>query len=195
MSNIQQFDYSANVLRALLWRHNDAANLTAIVQDAQDFYDLNVQGFFLDWFESVFDLATADIFGLTVWAILLRLPISVVPDIDPGIYFGFVAPAVGFDQAPFDPSDSDIVLTPEDARTALRMRYRSLTTNCSLENVNRALEDVFSDRGIAYVIDHQDMTCEYVFEFALTQGLIDVLTLYDVLPRPVGVQRILTVTV
>ena len=128
-----------------------------------------------------------------VWAIILRLPISIAENPTVDVLYGFSEDDETFDNAPYYPLNTDNVLTPDDARLALRLRYRTLTTNASVFNVNRILEDVFKSEGLAYVIDNKDMTAEYVFDFSLSSSLRDVIEKYDLLPRPVGVGISLTI--
>ena len=193
MSNIQTTDYSSTIIKSLLWRHNSAEALTAIIIDEQDFYDTNVKDFLNQWYDDVFNIDTANLFGLVVWSIILRLPISIAQNPVVETCFGFGPDDDNFDQEPFCPENADNVLTPADARLAVKLRYRQLTTNASVENVNRILEDVFSSEGIAYVIDNGDMTAEYVFEFSVSADLVAVITKNDLLPRPVGVGVTLTI--
>ena len=194
MDNIQNFDYNGDILSSLLWRHDAASALIEIISDEQDFYNTNIRDFCTNWYDDVFNVETANIFGLNVWAIILRLPITVVsdpPDFDS--YFGFNAVDDDNFIAPFYPETEDINLTVEDARLAILLRYRSITTNCSVGNVNNILEDVFGpNKGISYIIDNYDMTSEYVFNFLLSYPLTKLLLTYDILPRPAGVGITLT---
>jgi len=188
MSTVRQFDYSATISNALIWRHNNAAALEQIVLAEQQYYDTYVDQYLQDWYTNVFNLDTANEFGLTVWSIILNVPITISSEETDEDIFGFDDNGTeNFDQAPFAPDSSDIVLTPEDARLALKLRYRTLTTNASVFNVNRILEDVFSALGIVYVVDNGDMTGTYVFSFDISYGLFTLFNTYNILPKPAGV--------
>lgn len=91
MSTIQTFDFSANLLRALLWRNNEAPNLQALLQFKQDYFDSENEQFWSDWARDVFDLRTANEFGLNVWSIILGINITIEPVIPPVLNgnFGF----------------------------------------------------------------------------------------------------------
>ncbi len=96
---IQQFDYSINLLRALLWQDNTATNLTALLQAKQTWYDENVSTFFEDWVTDVFDIRTANEFGLAVWAIILGVPTTVILPPTTKANFGFGLPLLLTDAA------------------------------------------------------------------------------------------------
>lgn len=195
MSTIELFNFSTNILRSLLWRHNKAVNLQALLQNKQDFFDVNSTDFWTDWVVDVFDLQTANDFGLHVWSIILGLNITIEPStLIPNSNFGFGAFRKNFNNGNFTSASGDIVLTTEDARTILRLRYYQLTTNGNVIDINLAMADVFGVLGLAYVVDNLDMTIEYVFEFALNASTLLALLTFDVLPRPAGVGLTITVT-
>ena len=72
--DIQMFDLSVNLLQAILWQYNDAENLQALLVAKQAWYNSNQQAFWQGWIANVFNLDTADEFGLGVWSIILGLP-------------------------------------------------------------------------------------------------------------------------
>ena len=74
---IESYDFSVNLMRALLWQYNDAENLQSVLQQKQDWYTINQTEFWQDWYDNVFNLLTANQFGLNVWAIILGLPLNV----------------------------------------------------------------------------------------------------------------------
>lgn len=191
---IQELDFSVDLLRSLLWQYNEAANLEALVRAKQTWYDAGQTAFWNDWYVDVFDLRTANDFGLAVWAIILGLPLSVKPADDPDKpIFGFGADAFGpgtndrvnFNNGNFAAS-GQIILTTEQKRLALRLRYFQLTTRGSVPHINFILNAVFG-AGAAYVVDSLTMRMRYVFTAPIGSQLEFVLTEYDLLPRPAGV--------
>ncbi len=195
MSTIQAFDYSVDVLRGLLWQHNRALGLRALLESKQAFYDLNQTQFWEDWFRDVFDLRTANAFGCQVWARILGLRLSLPPSESDLPAFGFDEFHANFDNAPFAPAGPNSVrLTIEQQRIALRLRYFKLVTRCNAFEVNRFLRYVFADVGLVYLRDNLDMTITYVFNFVPDPRLFFVIKQFDLLPRPsaVGVSYITT---
>lgn len=185
---IQAFDYSVNLLRALLWQYNEAERLEALVRAKQSWYDENQTQFFTNWYDDVFNLQTANDFGLAVWAIILGLPLAVSPDDNTGQdIFGFAADDENFNNGNFAANGTTIILTQEQKRLVLRLRYFQLTTRHSVTQANEILKAVFGD-GACYVSDSLLMKIRYVFTTAPDPQVQFILTNYDLLPRPAGVK-------
>ncbi len=189
MSKIQTFDFSVNLLRALLWRNNEAVNIQALIQFKQDYSDTDSRDFWNSWIEDVFDLRTANEFGLSVWAIILGVNITIEPTTLPAVNtnWGYGSFRVNYFGANYAPTQGGIVLNAEDARLILRLRYYQLTTNGNVLDINALLQDVFGHLGAAYVVDNLDMTIHYQFLFVLSSSLVLALQTFDALPRPAGV--------
>lgn len=192
--NIQEFDFSVDVMQALLWRHNRADRLTSLLEQKQSWYDLNHEQFWEDWFTNVFDLRTANDFGCSVWAKVLGVPLGVIvqPDYTTKKIFGFAAFGDNFSGSNFaNKTQTVIPLTLAQKRLVLRLRYAQLIAKgASVTWVNRIIKYIFSDLGYGpvYVLDGLDMTCDYVFTFVIPSALQFVLQNYDILPRPDGVK-------
>ncbi len=188
MSQIQAFDFSVDLLRAMLWQYNDAARLESLVRQKQAWYDSNQQGFWEDWLRDVFDLRTANTFGLAVWAIILDVPLVVESqgDADDKPIWGFGQYRQNFNNGNFA-STASTALTVEQKRLVLRLRYFQLITTGAVPEINAFFSYLFADLGPAYVVDGLAMNARYVFNFPLGSDLETVLTEYDLLPRPAGV--------
>lgn len=185
---IQEFDYSVNLLQAILWQYNDALRLQALLEQKQEWYDENQRDFWQNWYRDVFDLRTANDFGLTVWAIILNIPLTITSGDDPDIErFGFGAFRLNFTRGNFAPSGSGVRLTTEQRRLVLRLRYFQLVSRGAIPEINQFLRSIFGELGNVYVLDGLDMTMTYVFTFAPPKNLFFVLRNFDVLPRPAGV--------
>lgn len=192
MSRIEEpFAPTLHVLEALLWQYNDASRLQTLLELKQSWYSEQWAKFWDDWRRDVFDLRTANDFGLSVWAIILDLPLSFEP---PGsdvskIAWGFGTRRKNFNNGNFKRrSGTSVTLSTEQKRLALRLRYFQLFTTGSVTEINAFLAALFGEEhGAAYVRDNLDMTCTYVFNFALASQLQQVIEQFDLLPRPAGV--------
>jgi len=186
---IQQFDFSVDLLRALLWQYNDAARLQSLLEQKQAWYDQNQTEFWENWVHDVFDLRTANEFGLAVWAILLNIPLVVVAGGEPAgkKYFGFAADDFNFGNGNFA-SSATSGLTLEQKRLVLRLRYFQLITRGAVTEINAFLNYVFAGISGVYVSDGENMRARYVFDTPLPSRLTAVLREYDLLPRPAGVE-------
>jgi len=98
-TSIEDFDFSVDVLSALLWRQNEATTLQSILQGKQDWYQRNHEQFWTDWCTNVFNLNTANEFGLSVWAQILGVPLQLIVPPNTGPQFGFDFPELLTDRA------------------------------------------------------------------------------------------------
>lgn len=187
--DIQQFDFNVDLLKAILWEYNNAARLQSLLNQKQAWYDENQQSFWESWIVNVFDLRTANKFGLEVWSIILNLPLYVNTSPSDTPIFGFDdQTGYNFDNGIFGNSGGNTYELPDNIkRIALQLRYFQLTSAGTVPEINRMLKYVFKDFGQAWLIDNHDMTQVYFFNFALPFDLKYLFNNYDVLPRPAGV--------
>jgi len=187
---IQAFDFSLNLMRVILWQYNDATRLQSLIDHKNKWYLENYTEFWNNWHRDVFDLRTANDFGLAVWSIILGLTgvniVEPTPDNKPN--WGFSTYNENFDHGNFSNSSSSVpVYTTDERRIMLRLRYYKLTHRPTVPNINMILREVFGHLGTAVVQDNLDMTITYVFLFALPPKLSQALDDFDLLPRPTGV--------
>lgn len=190
MTTIQQVDFSVDTLQSLLWQYNDATRLQSLLEAKQAWYDANQSAFWTDWYRDVFDLRTANDFGLAIWAIILDLPLAVDLPPSPADYpaFGFGSAFRNFGRGNFGRTQSqNITLTTEQKRLALQLRYFQLTTNGTVFAINRFIGTLFADYGRCWVQVIGTMKYRYVFAFEPSGPLRFIFTQFDLLPRPAGV--------
>lgn len=180
----QEFDYSVDLLQTILWQYNDAENLQRLIQQKQDWYNQNQRDFWSNWFRDVFDLRTANDFGLSVWSIILDLPlVAELPPSPAGkSTWGFGTNNQNFANGNFTRlTEGSAGLTTSQKRIALRLRYYQLTTKVTVPEINRIMNAVFGNQQV-YVIDNNDMTITYAFRFVPDSALSLVLERFDLLP-------------
>jgi len=187
MSDIQEFDFSVDLLQNILWQYNEATALQSLITQKQEWYIRNHTEFWSDWMVDVFDLNTANDFGLAVWAIILNIPLVVAADPQPGkIAWGFGPERRRFNRGNFAPSASGFGLTTAEKRLVLKLRYFQLVTRGAAPEVNAFLNYVFGP-GVVYMADGLEMKIRYVFSSAIPAQLQLVFNAFDLLPRPAGV--------
>lgn len=186
---IQTIDFSVNLLRALLWEYNEAGNLQSLLEEKQAWYDENQEGFWVDFYNNIFNLQTANDFGLQVWSIILGQPLFINIADNNATTWGFGAFHENFERSNFSASASETHRLPtETARILLQLRYFQLISSGTVPETNRALAWIFGKKyGKAWLNDNLDMTQFYTFQFALPSDLIFIFNNFDVLPRPAGV--------
>lgn len=186
MKGTQEFDFSVDLLRAILWQYNDAAGLQSLLASKSEWYNINQRQFWEDWTRDVFDLTTANDFGCAVWGVILAVPLSLgQPGSGSRSVFGFGIHNLNFENSNFGRDSSGVAaLTVEQKRLVLRLRYFQLISDGTVPHTNYVLKTVL---GGGYVLDPGDMTMTYVFPQALPSQVIAVLEQFDLLPRPAGV--------
>jgi len=190
MATIQEFDYSVDLLRALLWQHDNAESLKTIIQRKQDWYNVNQRDFWASWYDEVFNLDTANDFGLAVWARILDIPLAVEKPADKlKDAFGFGVNHQNFGNGNFARGQAgEIPLTIDQRRLVLKLRYFQLVSRGAVPEINEWLSVLFGNDGDVFVVDSLDMTfATYFFSFAPNSQLRFILENYDLLPRPAGV--------
>lgn len=193
MAQIQTFDFSVDLLRALLWQYNKAERLEGLLRQKQAWYDANQSEFWNDWVRDVFDLRTANDFGLAVWSLILDLPLTIAGTPNPAgkPIFGFGEYHENFTRGNFT-SLTGSPLSTSQKRILLQLRYFQLVTRGTVPEVNAFLKVVFAELGTVYVLDDLDMTIRYVFP-PMPASLRNVIEQFDLLPRPAGVKVALAV--
>lgn len=188
---VQEFDLSLNLLRALLWRYDQAPNLRALLDKKQAWYDREYSQFWRDWLRGVFDLRTANDFGCAVWARILNVPLAApLAPTDPNKpTWGFGTNYKNFGNGNFGRKNAfSSTLTLAQKRLILRLRYFQLTSRATVPEVNDFLARIFGDEGTVYVLDPQDMSAAvFVFDYQPSSDVDFLLDRFDLLPRPAGV--------
>lgn len=210
MATIQEFNYNVNILRSILWQYDQSPNLLSLVSQKQQWYIDFQSDFWSNWYRDVFNLQTANIFGLAVWAIILNIPLFVPYDPEPtdkpiwGFNDNTDYPTLentylNFENGNFSTRGDVVTLTLEQQRFLLRLRYYQLITRGEVFSINDFLNYLCSTSDIGftgrmYALDGLDMTMTYVFTTTdFPDNLLDVLVKLDVLPRPaaVGIKEII----
>lgn len=190
-----ELNLHVDLMRAILWEYEQADNLKAIIEFQSNAHNKLVAEFWQQWYDDVFNIDTANDFGLSIWARILNVNLSVDFDPQPDkVAFG-----LGSNRRNFQPDSnfgarqgSAVSLTTEQARLVIRARYFSLTQSPTVTNINRFLQRYFwrGDSKV-YVTDPQDMTFAlYTFSYTPDSGLSFLIDNTDILPRPstVGIQ-------
>lgn len=187
---VQDINTSVELLQSLLWQHNNAPKLTSIIRSKEEWYTSQFSEFWDAWVRDVFDLRTANEFGLKVWSIILGLPLVLTePAPTKLVNFGFGDTNKNFDHGNFGISGSDVAAVTEDeARLMLRLRYFQLICRPTVPEINTFLQQLFRGKGTVYCKDTLNMAYViYTFDFDPGSNILNMLAYYDLLPRPAGV--------
>lgn len=188
--NIQEFDFSVDLLKVILWQYNDAEKIQSLLEQKQSWYNSNQTDFWQNWYRDVFDLTTANDFGLAVWAIILEIPLIACFDKseDDAPAFGFGGNYQNFGSGNFFATQANnIKLTTEQKRLIIKLRYFQLVSKGTIPEINLFLKSLFDE---AYVLDTYNMQyVSYVINTEISSEFQFILQTYDLLPRPAGVGK------
>ena len=175
-----------NLLTAIDWQRGSAVKLNELINLKQKWYEDNYCLFWNDWITDVFDLRTANEFGLSVWSIILDLPLfdqSEKSRLDyPAIYFG--SNRKNFNNGNFGKNASTVdSLTVDQKRIMLQLKAFILNMRSSTYEINAKLTELFGFRQV-YALDNLDMSYTYIVNNPELISFISVIEDYDLLPRP-----------
>ena len=185
---ISQYNQSPT-LQSLLFAINQWIDPT---EDLRNFYDF------------IWNVDTAQGYGLDVWGRIVAVErVLRVQVNDP--YFGFdeatvlsawpfntrdVAPNTRQSGGIFyqnEPLNANYVLSDEGYRTLILAKALFNIVNGSIPAMNQILINLFADQGKAYIVDNQNMSMTYQFEFIPTAVDAAIISQSGVMPRPTGV--------
>jgi hypothetical protein len=191
---IENFNYNINIFEVLIWQYENSSNIQQLILNKNIWTALYGTIFWEAWESNVFNLATANLFGLTVWSILLNLPLFVPvgeAPVDPPVWGFDVIPPVSnnlnFEHGNLAGALVVPTLTEDEQRTALQLKYYQLVSRGAVTEVNQFLNYIFGSSGGAWMIDNFDMTITYQFNFPINPVLLNVIAGYNLLPKPAGV--------
>ena len=185
MSQLEPVDLS----RVLLWQHEDAPKLKALVMAEQADFDARVNDFYTDWVRDVFNVDTANDFGLGIWARILKVNLGISKPKSTNIRpFAFGIKRGNFGSTFATAKGGYYGLTTEQKRIIIKLRYAQLTTRPSAVAVNEVISEIFKNYGTVHVRDPLDMgPIEYLFGFGENYFINQILNNFNLLPRPSGV--------
>lgn len=178
-----------NIREAILWQFETAARLIGLVDIVKAGYDKYSRDFWDKWYTDVFNIDTANDFGLGIWAKILGVKLSVSFEPQTAkVAFGFGANRNNFHaQTNFGSRAGGTAgLTTSQRRMVIRARHFQLTTRPTVDNINEFLRSYFwKGDSKVYVIDPQDMSqIVYTFLYQPDGELSFLLDNIDILPRP-----------
>nr|WP_314265582.1 DUF2612 domain-containing protein [uncultured Moellerella sp.] len=188
---IQSIEFQSDLLRAILWQYENADNLKALAQFKAAYFQRSTADFWRNWYQDIFNIDTANAFGLSIWSRILNVPLGIdIPPSDKSkIGWGFGQKKANFKANFRRNTDFTLSLTDEQKRLLIRMRYFNLTQSPTVSNINQFLKRFFwNESSKVFVLDPLDMTyMYYVFNFNPDEPLRILLENFDLMPRPSGV--------
>ena len=185
-----------DVLTTILRQYNSS---TTIINEANLHWQaISPSQFIDDFYTNIFDISTANTFGLNIWGKIVNLS-RTMDYSDSNLYFGFreaqLEVETSTDPQPFsaypfyDPSVNSsgrIVLTDDYYRKAIMMKAMANITDCTVPSMNRMLMYMFSDSGNAWVTHDGQREMSYRFDFTPNTAELAIIQNGDILPKPAG---------
>lgn len=161
---VMNLQNTVNLLECMLWQYNKAERLQAIIQACQDEMDGNTKDFWNDFYTNIFNIDTANTFGLSVWGILL-----------------------GVERPTYESGGVIHYYSDDMYRLFLKSRILMFQMDGSIYKINQYINYLFPNKPI-YVIDNYNMTISITFYYTPTSEEWQLLNNPDFLPRPSGVK-------
>lgn len=164
----------------------------------KQFVSYHTEYFSASWVDEFYDVVwnvdTAQGFGLDIWGRIVGLEKGRVVTVHPGEYFGFKTATINQSWKPFgngvfydgNSGGQSYNLTDAAFRTLILTKAFTNISDLTTFNLNKMLQQIFQGRGRCYVKDMGGMEIQYVFEFPLEpweRGIFN----SDAVPSPGGV--------
>lgn len=163
--NILNIDPSIDLKQCILWQYQNSANLKSLILSKEEWYQTHQSQFWQDWYDNVFNIDTANDFGLSVWGQILKFSRNVTAK-----------------------DGSQHYLTTEQYRMLLKGQVIRFGMGATAPEINKWLSVVFAGKGASYCLDSYDMTAiPFVFRAQPTEEIKWLLGNIDFFPRPAGV--------
>ena len=152
---------------------------------------LEAAGAIDDWFDNVWNIVTAQGYGLDVWGRIVG--VTRVLQVTNAAWFGFDEALPGsepFGQGIFysgQQVSDNFLLSDDSFRILILAKATSNICNGSVPAINAILRAMFPGRGNCYVTDGRNMTMTYTFDFQLSPVETAIVEQSGVLPQPIGI--------
>ena len=184
------YNCEINLLSSLDWQRSAADTVKELAENSQSWMDANHCRFWNNWKTDVFDLSTANDFGLAGWSIILDEPIFAYSEASPDDYpnFGFSNDAENFFDGSFAVDNAySYELTTERKRIILKLKaFKVLAMGGSLRQINTSMTNIFG-AGVILAFDRLDMSFVYQLSDKSISDFIQDIRSRDLLPRPIGI--------
>lgn len=187
-SVLKPYDPAATVIS----QYANSPTILQLIANMSDYLRPDVN--FEQFYNFVWNVDTAQGFGLDIWGKIVGISRLLHIPVDSPT-FGFENSDTPPDWSPFNQGTFYTGELNSQTYTLPDAGYRILILTKALANIaattapslNRLLQNLFPNRGRAYVVDLGNMAMRYVFEFSLTSVEFAILTQSGALPHPAGV--------
>lgn len=179
-----------NVRQTLLSQYANAPRIQTLIAGWNQMLD--PASLIAQWYQLVWNLQTAQGYGLDVWGRIVGVPR--VLSLSAQSYLGFFESSdltqEGFGQVPWysgGDATNNYRLADDGYRQLIYAKALANITDCSVLSLNAILRTLFAGQGDAWVEDNTNMSMTYAFGFVPTDVQVSIIENAGVLPRPAGV--------
>ena len=147
-----------------LWQYDKASNLSAILNKELEFYDINVTQFWKNFYRDVFNIDTANDFGLSIWGATLGIP-----------------------RPEYEDGGQTYLFSTEQYRKLLKGALLLMMSTASIHDINAYLNDLFPNKPV-FAADTHNMTLVINFFYEPSADEQVLINYPDFFPRPAGVE-------
>ena len=180
-----------DVQKTVLSQYSCAPTLNALIEAWNQ--TLDPTRLIETWFTNIWNLDTAQGYGLDVWGRIVG--VERVLTLSTDSFFGFAEPQdltlQPFNAAPWysgTQTTSNYRLSDEAFRQLINAKALANITDGSITSLNAILMTLFAGQGDVWVADTGTMTLTYTFNFAPSAVQVSLIQSSGVLMRPAGVR-------
>lgn len=179
-----------NVEQTIISQYANSPTIVQLIQNMNQYIDPTTN--FEDFYNFVWNVDTAQGFGLDIWGRIVNISRTLQIPADP-LYFGFEEALPGsyaFNDQPFyngPGATQSYVLSNDAYRQLILVKALANISATTAPAINQILQNLFANDGRCYVIDDGNMQMHYVFEFLLSPYQFAIMTTSGALPHGAGV--------
>lgn len=187
---VYSLNATSEITQAITWQYDKSSALVTLIQSEQDFYNSAVRDFWVNWERDVFNIDTANYFGLIVWATILGCTeyVEQTKKIR-GTSFGFGQVHKNFYKSNFSISSYVKSLPIESLRKLLKAQMYNFNSNGSIASYNRLLAMLFPNSEAYIEYDRDNNSVDFYFTNQLDDEDLNLILFSNICPVPVGVKR------
>ncbi|MFY4822008.1 DUF2612 domain-containing protein [Aliarcobacter butzleri] len=186
------FEYEKEDIKSvILWQYETATRYKGIIEIIEKSYNKLQADFWEKWYRDVFNIDTANDFGLYIWSLILKTPVQFDFKTSSKTAFGFGTERKNFNSPTnFGNRNGGFTkFTTEQKRLIIKCRYFQISSRPTMDNINAFLKENFwKDDNKVFVLDSFDMQwITYSFFYQPDAFMNFLLNEANILPRPAGV--------
>lgn len=177
-----------NIINTVASEYANSPTLMQLIWNTFNYFE--PAGLIDDWFDNIWNIVTAQGYGLDVWGRIVG--VSRILEVANAGYFGFeeaLPTSLEWNQGIFYSGtqiNNNFLLSDDSFRILILAKAMANICNGSAPQINQILLTMFPQRGNCYVQDNGNMTMDYVFDFQLSSVEISIVEQSGVLPNPSG---------